>query len=53
MDYVCYGNDIQSRIYAVIRLLLATDERTEEERLDAAKKHYQSVKYGRIDKSHC
>lgn len=38
-------------IYAVMRLLLAADERTEEERLDAAKKHYQSVKYGRIDKS--
>lgn len=38
-------------IYAVIRLLLATDERTEEERLDAAKKHYLSVKFGRIDKS--
>ena len=38
-------------IYAVIRLLLATDERTEEERLDAAKKHYQSAKFGRIDKS--
>ena len=29
-------------IYAVMRLLLATYERTEEERLDAAKKHYQS-----------
>lgn len=38
-------------IYAVIRLLLATDERTEEERLEAAKQHYQSVKFGRIDKS--
>lgn len=38
-------------ICAVMRLLLATDERTEEERLDAAKKHYQSVRFGRIDKS--
>lgn len=38
-------------IYAVMRLLLATDERTEEERLEVAKKHYQSVKFGRIDKS--
>ena len=38
-------------IYAVIRLLQATDERTEEERLEVAKKHYQSVKFGRIDKS--
>ena len=53
MDYVCYGDGIQSRNYAVMRLLLAADERTEEERLDAAKKHYHSVKYGRIDKSHC
>lgn len=38
-------------IYTVMRLLLATDEHTEEERLDAAKKHYQSAKFGRIDKS--
>ena len=38
-------------IYAVMRLLLATDERTEGERLEVAKKHYQSVKFGRIDKS--
>ena len=38
-------------IYAVMRLLFATDERTEEERLEAAKQHYQSVKFGRTDKS--
>ena len=38
-------------ICAVMRLLLATDDRTEDERLDAAKKHYLSVRYGRTDKS--
>lgn len=38
-------------IYAVIQLLLAADERTEEERLNAAKKHYQSAKFRHIDKS--
>ena len=38
-------------ICAVMRLLLATDERTEEERLEIAKKHYPSVRYGRTDKS--
>ena len=48
MEMVC-----SPEIYTVMRLLLAADERTEEERLDAAKKHYHTVKYGRIDKSHC
>ena len=61
-DFITYGHChkwimyvmemvFSPEIYAVMRLLLATDERTEEERLEIAKKHYQSVKFGRIDKS--
>ena len=61
-DFLTYGHShkwimyvmemvFSPEIYAVMRLLLATDERTEEERLEVAKKHYQSVKFRRIDKS--